>query len=273
MTAGQLGSIGAGQLPLCGDRAVLRTDKINAIRSLFCSAVTSSPILIRLGHCAPLPTLIRNSCLAFRLAVLAITISIPVAHAGEYKVQPQHTIKAPDGSFVIEQRALVEQDEWLWQAWICPVSGGGTSYPLPRWHEAEWCWAGSFSIAPNGEYLLHIQKTGSGANEGAIFAKQRDGKFVPAPNPGPSAPLIERAWSFFRLKFSKDPRLSRGGMNFVSWGQDGDCLEISLHGSDLGGGFAVDDWRLHYNLVSERFFLSRDQIIHNRRAVVAPVRR
>ena len=203
----------------------------------------------------------------FCLAMVTAGWAIPFAGAGEYLVQPKHSVRAPDGSFVIEQRASHKGDDLAWQAWICPAPGNGTAYALPGWQETEWCWAGVFSIAPNGNYLLHIQKTGSGSNEAVIFTKRRDGRFVPASNLRPSAPLSNRAWSFFRQTLGVNPLLNRGGIAFVSWGEDGDCVEISLQGSDLGGGYAVSDWRVHYNLVSARFFLSRDQLRHNNRTV------
>lgn len=212
-----------------------------------------------------------GKCLALLPAVVTIIFILAGAHAGEYLVQPRHTVTSPDSLFVIEQRALVEEGEWAWQAWICPAKGGASSYLLLPWQGAEWCWAGDFTISPNGKYILHIQKTGSGANEGMIFTKRQDGRFVAAANPQTSGPLLKRAWLYFRFTLGVDPMLSRGGLAFVSWGLDGDCLEISLHGSDLGGGYAVEDWRLHYNILTSRFFQTPDQILHNRGTVVAPV--
>ena len=185
-------------------------------------------------------------------------------------MHPEYSVKSPGGTFIIEQRALVEGDKWSWQAWMCPAAAGVVPYQLPLWHDNELCWCGDFYIAPNGRYILHAQKTGSGASDGALFTRGPDGLFALMHSACVGPPFSERVWSFFRRTLRRDPKLSRSRMEFVAWGADGVCLELSLGGEDLGGGCRVHDWRLHYNLMSKRFFVTHDQILHNRRAITVP---
>ena len=205
----------------------------------------------------------------FPLLILLMTFL--EAGAGEYKAYPAYSVKSPRGSFVIGQRARVEEDGWFWQAWICPETASAPSYQLPLWHEGELSWCGNFYISPDERFILHIQKTGSAANDGAVFTRGRDGRFALSRSGDPGLSLSRGAWSFFGRSTGLKSASFRTGLGFVAWGTDGECLELSLRGQDFGGDHFVQDWRLHYHLVSQRFFLTRDQVRHNRRAItVAP---
>ncbi len=183
-----------------------------------------------------------NAHCRFLFHILIAALAIRLATAGEYTVRPQHSVAARSRAFVIEQRALVEDDQWAWQAWVCPAPGGGDPWFLPLWHEGELSWPGDFYISPDEKAILHIQKSGSAANDAAILTRHKDGKFALST----LSLFSERAWEFFRRCLGRDPMLSRGGMKFVSWDTDGGGVELSLHCAELGGGgYIVKDWRFH----------------------------
>lgn len=181
-----------------------------------------------------------------------------------YKADREYDVRSPEGSFLIEQRM---GGGYGWQTWIRPTHHHASPYQLRLWHDCEIDWAGYFYISPNERYLLDIQKTGSGDNYGAIFIRDKTPRFVLAHPVMPFPPLSENAWDFFRKTTTLEAKVYHDGIKFIAWGTDGKCLEISLNGHDLDEEYYVRDWRLHYNLVSHRFFQTRDQIIHNRHSI------
>lgn len=181
-------------------------------------------------------------------------------------VYPEHTVTAPSGDFAVEQRSGREEPGG-WETWIHPTTKGQPDYKLQLWHDGMLDWAGNFSISPNERYLLHIQKTGSGDNYGAVFNRGKDGRFVLIGSKPPDSGFSEQAWDYFRRKTGREARCYHSGIEFVSWGGDGKCVEISLHGTDVYEEYWVDDWKLHYNLETRRFFQTPDQLEENRQAI------
>lgn len=155
-----------------------------------------------------------------------------------------------------------------WETWINPVAKGHPSYKLQLCHEGMIDWAGRFLVSKNERYLLHIQKTGSGDNYGVVFLRRENGRFALAQPVAPSPSLSDRAWDYFRVKTGKVARCYHSGIEFVSWGFDGECLEISLHGTDVEQDYHVDEWKVHYNLRTRRFYNTPDQLHDNRAAIV-----
>ncbi len=204
---------------------------------------------------------------------LALTILIPLNTAparcegsspnsiSNHKADREDDVKSPKGTFIIEQRRGRG-------TWIRPTRKHSSAYQLRLWHDSEIDWAGYFRVSPNERYLLDIQKTGSGENYGAIFVRDKTHKFVLAHPVEPFPPLSENAWDYFRKSTGREAKVYHDGIEFVSWGTDGKCLEFSMHGSDLGEEYYVRDWRLHYNLLTHRFFQTHDQLIHNRHAII-----
>ena len=183
----------------------------------------------------------------------------------DYKADREYDVRSPKSTFFIEQRM---GGSYGWQTWIRPTRRHSSPYQLRLWHDGEIDWAGNFHVSPNEKYLLQTQKTGSGDNYGAIFVRDKTHRFVLAHPVMPFSPLSENAWDFFRKSTGLKATVYHAGIEFIAWGTDGVCVEISVHGSDCYEQYYVDDWRLHYNLVSHQFFQTRDQLIHNRHAIV-----
>lgn len=189
------------------------------------------------------------------------------ARADDYKAISRNTVRSPKGSFRIEQRARDDgANGWLWQAWVCPSAVNGKPCQLSLWHDCELSWPGIFSIAPDERHLLHIQKTGSGDNYAELFVRGMDGRFHTLHKPG-SLSLSDEAWVFFQRVTGLKLGLYHDGAEFLGWEADGESIGLSLHGSDLGEEFHIRSWRLHYNMRSAKFFLTKDDREANRRAV------
>lgn len=190
-----------------------------------------------------------------------------------YVVKPEYTLRSPNGTFRLEQRAWVSEDnEWHWQTWICPATKGTAAYPLRLWHGGELCWAGRFQISPDEKFIIHMQKTGSGDNYAEIFAPGRDGRFHSIHKPEPSPSLSDEAWKHFTEITGIPNAFYHAGTDFRGWEPDGESVAISLDGTDVNERFFIRDWRLHYNLRSRKFFVTTDERTHNRSAIIAKTR-
>jgi hypothetical protein len=150
-----------------------------------------------------------------------------------YKTIKKDTLISPSGSFSIEQKYCVgSEGDWLFQSWLCPRKSD--SYQLKLWHGGEISWAPYFFISPNERWIFYTQKTGSGDNYGEVFFREKNGfcsyKLMDHPYPSPS--FSDAAFDFLGKKESLKLTLYHNGAEFVSWGKDGICLEISLNGTD-----------------------------------------
>lgn len=189
----------------------------------------------------------------------------PTAGKEELLAYPEYTVRANDGSFVIEQRTTRAPGNW--QTWIRHRGSDTPPYRLSLWMN-DLCWASLFHISPDRRHLFHTQKTGSGDNYGSLFTRGNDGKYHLLGQPHPSPSLEDLAWDFFRKKSGLKALCYHHGFEFVAWGSDGKCIELSLHGTDVHEDYYIDGWKFHFNIATRRFFLTPDQKAPNKHAIV-----
>lgn len=205
-----------------------------------------------------------------RIATSLLALSA-ASMAADKQPGSHHTEKvSPKRTFRIEQRSRPEEGDsdstLLWQSWIVPANGE-SPYRLALCHDGELNWPGLFEISPNERFISHVQKTGSGDNYGALFARDADGLFRPTAIASTPLPFSNAAWKFFQQTTQLKIALYHDGVEFLSWGDDGKCFEFSLHGTDTGESYWISDWRLHFNTETGRFFCTPSQKKHNLKSI------
>ncbi|MDB6079652.1 MAG: hypothetical protein JWO82_3399 [Akkermansiaceae bacterium] len=175
-------------------------------------------------------------------------------------------------SLKVSAVVLVQPGEWNWQAWIIHQGTAGRyiAYPLSHEGSSSANLVGSYgptlSISPDDRHLLEDQKTGSGDNFAELFTL-KDGKFRLQIDPESGKPLSDRLLPFFRRTTGLSGDFYHYWVSWLGWEPDGQSVELLMSGHDLGEEYCADGWRAHFNIVTGRFFLTRDERIYNRRAI------
>src|SRR5262249_31174884 len=127
-----------------------------------------------------------------------------VGPTGDYKIKPEHNFTSPDGTTTVEQYAKIDADgDYTWQFWARHQD----KLTLLKPEQAHY--AAGFRFTSDSQWLVRIQKTGSGESTLYLYRLGPQG-FVPATK----KPLGDLAWAYFKSrpewrKVKKDPECSR----------------------------------------------------------------
>jgi len=169
-----------------------------------------------------------------------------------------------DDSYSITRMPIwVIQDYWARNSRSAPNS----SHQVEFQGKSEISWKGWYWMSPDSRLVFHTQKTGSGDNYGTLFERHPEGRISHIGGRTPNSPLSDIAWEFFRAQTGLDAQLYHRGVTFIGWGDDHRCVEFSLHGTDVDEKYWIDDWILHYNTATRKFFVAKGQQTHNKKAI------
>ena len=199
----------------------------------------------------------------------------PAGPPAGYKIDPQYTVKSPDGSTTIEQYSRTDADgDYTWQFW---ARHGGTLTMLPPEQPD---YSAGFRFTANSQWLIRLQKIGAGEQSLYLYRLESQ-KFVAAT----ATPLSELAWSYFNsLPFSRKIRkpdlhitsdLVKGADDNYRWmGEnwpDSRYLVIALSGEVSptkrhGQLQSLRGWRCRYDVVTGKFDVPADFATNNKKA-------
>ena len=124
--------------------------------------------------------------------------SQPAGPPAGYKIDSEYTVKSPDGATVVEQYSKTDADgDYTWQFW---ARHGGTLTMLPPEQPD---YSAGFRFTANSQWLVRMQKTGSGESSLYLYPWPRKDLFRrrqsrSAISPGPTSiavPTRERSAS------------------------------------------------------------------------------
>jgi len=203
----------------------------------------------------------------------------PVGPTADYKIKTEYTSTSPDGTTTIEQYAKTDADgNYTWQFWARRQD----KLTLLKPEQPDY--AAGFRFTNDSQWLVRMQKTGSGEASLYLYKLGPQGFVAATPKP-----LDDLAWAYFNsLPVSrKIPKpdfhivadLVKGVDDNYHWmGEnwpDSRYLVISLSGSVLPTGHhgqidALRGWRCRYDLQSGKFDVPPDFTANNVKAIAPP---
>jgi hypothetical protein len=100
---------------------------------------------------------------AFALVIVCALDAVagqPVGPPGDYQLDPEYTVKSPDGATAVEQYATTNADgNYAWQFWA--RRNDKLSFLGPEQQD----YAASFRFTNDSRFLVRMQKIGSGEAE------------------------------------------------------------------------------------------------------------
>lgn len=201
----------------------------------------------------------------------------PAGPPAGYEIEPEHTVKSPDGSVTIEQYVNKATDDWKWQFW---ARRQGTFTQLGPEDD----YAADFRFTNDLKWIVRIQKTGAGEATLYLYRLGPQG-YVPASK----APLGDLAWAYLKtrpdwrnIRKAPEYHVSAGLLkglddNYRSLGVQWPAnryLVIGLSGdADVKGRKpmqtgVVNGWRCRYDLETGKFDVPPVFSAGNAKAVV-----
>lgn len=136
--------------------------------------------------------IIRN-ILAAGLLVSCLAAIAPARAAGppaDYKLDADHTETSPDKSTTVEQYKFVtKDDDWKWQFW----ARHGDTFTMLAPEQDDY--AAGFRFTPDSQWLVRMQKTGSGEATMYLYHLTEKG-FVTATKKS----IADLAWDYFNSR-------------------------------------------------------------------------
>jgi hypothetical protein len=212
------------------------------------------------------------ACLA---AAIGLFIACPLAAAEpagpgpEYKIDPDVTRTSPDGAFTIEQYHKSDADDnWTWQAWVRAKDAKDRATLL----KPDQDYPAGFRFTSDMQYLVRMQKTGSGEATLYLYRLAKDG-FASAT----AKPFGDLAWAFFysqpesrkarKPDFHISAGLIKGLDDNYSWmgvdwpknryivvGLSGE-IEPNQHHGQIS---TINGWRCRYDLQTGKFDVPKE---------------
>ncbi len=145
---------------------------------------------------------------------------------------------SPKATYQIFQEAIKDGDSRFWTTKLRFAKGKQECVTLSYGI----CWPGDFYISPDEKWVLQIQKTGSGDNNGFLYLIEPNHRVWSM-----SETLCPLACEFLEhvTKFSKSD-LYHTGIEFDAWDTKKGLLRFTLHGAKISGGRI--ERKLAYNL-------------------------
>jgi|SRR6478672_237871 len=142
---------------------------------------------------------------------------------------------------------------------------------LVFWTKSDLDWSCVNHVSPDGRNIFCVQKTGSGDNSATLLQRASEGVILQLGAWTAKQEFSDQAWAFFRQRTGLAASVYHAGVEFVAWGDDHQCVEFSLHGTDCYEDYYIRDWVLHYNTTSRKFFVARGQRKQNEKAVISRI--
>ena len=148
------------------------------------------------------------------------------------------TIVSPRATYQISQEAIKDGDSRFWTTKLRFAKGKQGCVTLSYGIS----WPGDFYISPDEKWVLQIQKTGSGDNNGFLYLIEPNHRVWSM-----SETLCPLAFEFLAhvTKLSESD-LYHTGVAFDAWDTKAGLLRFTLHGAKLSGGRI--ERKLAYNL-------------------------
>ena len=165
----------------------------------------------------------RNSVRNFALIVLAM-----LATGGSVQAE-DHVFVSPKATYRIVQEDIKDGEYSLFTTKLYFAKGKPVDLTLGE----RWNWAAEFYISPNEEWILQIQKTGSGDNTSFLYRLETNHRVCC---------MVESLYdlAFTYLEQASDlpgASLFHTGVEFDSWDMKAGLLRFSVHGTKDGGGY------------------------------------
>jgi uncharacterized protein len=185
-----------------------------------------------------------------------------VGPTADYKIDPEHTSTSPDGTTTIEQYAMIGADgDYTWQFWARHRD------KLTMLEPEQPDYAAGFRFTNDSQWLVRMQKTGSGSADLYLYRQDPQGFVAATPKP-----LSDLAWAYFESlpdsrkigmpDYHIETNLVKGADENYRWmgvkWPDSRYLVISLSGqappNDQHGRIqSLRGWRCRYDLQNGTF--------------------
>ena len=233
--------------------------------------------------------------LATWMLLLGIATAAPASAdgpgAGFTLDQEAPVFNSPDGKVRVEQYVNKNEDDWLFQFWTFDADHRNPFLLNPGEGDDLAGYAAGFRFSPDSQWLVRMQKLGSGSQTLFLYKRKGWSQFLPATK----KPLGDLAWDyFFTTPTSKgmhrDPEnpygldhafvaLIKGIEENYAWmGQhwpDSRYVVISLsfdmQGEDVKAPW-IEDWHCVYDLKTGKFSVPADFAENNAKAITSPDR-
>jgi hypothetical protein len=219
--------------------------------------------------------LVSSICLFLACAIGTMAAPAVGPTAG-YKIYPEHTSTSPDGTTTIEQYAKIGADgNYTWQFWARHQD----KLTLLKPEQPDY--AAGFRFTNDSQWLVRMQKTGSGYASLYLYRLGPQGFVAATPKP-----LSDLAWAYFRSlpdsrkvrrpNFHIEAGLVKGtDDNYRSMGEkwpDSRYLVISLSGEVLRNGQhgqiqSLRGWHCRYDLQKGTFDVPPSFAENNAKAI------
>lgn len=139
-----------------------------------------------------------------------------------------HIFVSPKAAYQIFQETIKEGDSRFWTTKLRFAKGMQEYITLSYGS----CWPGDFYISPDEKWVLQIQKTGSGDNNGFLYLIEPNHRVWRM-----TETLCPLAFEFLGrvAKFSESD-LYHTGIAFDAWDTKAGLLRFTLHGAKISGG-------------------------------------
>jgi len=215
----------------------------------------------------------------FLASAIGAAMGQPAGPPADYKINADYTATSPDGTTTIEQYAKTDASgDYFWQFWARHQD------KLTMLKPEQPDYAAGFRFTNDSQWVVHMQKTGSGEASLYLYKLGPQGFVAATPKP-----LDDLAWAYFNslLVSRKTPSpdfhmvadLVKGVDDNYHWmGEnwpDSRYLIISLSGSVLptshhGQIDALNVWHCRYDLQTGKFDVPPDFATNNVKAIAPP---
>jgi len=172
---------------------------------------------------------VRNHFASFRLSVrhLLLPLMAVLAISGSAQTD-DHIFVSPKTTYKIFQEAIKDGDSRFWTTKLRFAKGKQECVTISD----SVCWPGNFYISPDEKWVLQIQKTGSGDNNGFLYLIEPNHRVWRM-----AETLCPLALEFLGrvAKFSESD-LYHTGIEFDAWDTKAGLLRFTLHGAKVSGG-------------------------------------
>lgn len=174
---------------------------------------------------------------------LPVLLLLPALYcfAAEECVPGETPVTSPRGSFKITQR----MDNDSWHTTLHFTKLGGESVVFAN----EYPWPGRFFVSPDDQWLLQIQKSGSGDNISFFYRIEASGRIW----------RMEEELGGLAFRFLEHTtglaveHLYHTGIGFVLWDMKANLLRFSIHGSSGLQGIERVEREMDYDFKKHTF--------------------
>jgi len=174
-------------------------------------------------------------------AIIFVLLAAAVAAAPEKRLPGEAPLTSPRGSFRIIQRS----DNDVWHTTLHFTKAGLPSVVFAD----DYRWPARFFASPDDQWLLQIQKSGSGDNIAFLYRIEPSGRIWRT-----EAPLSAAAFKYLEQSENlSTAHLYHAGLDFIGWDFPAGLLRFSIHASASQYGQSGVNRILIYDLKKHTF--------------------